>query len=130
MPTKKTPTTKKQAPTKKSAPQKAADKKKAPAKKRTPKTKSKKSPIVAEGTLRFWVSDGSILSHMMDLLNAVQDMDSEVFEYHAQGDTNDFALWVEHVLCDADCAQKLTKAKSQKQAEKVLSKYVTYYIFE
>lgn len=130
MPTKKTATTKKKASAKTAAPKKAADKKKAPTKKRTTKSTSKKSPIVAEGTLRFWVSDGSVLSHMMDLLNAVQNMDSEVFEYHAQGDTNDFALWVEHVLCDTDCAQKLAKAKSQKQAEKVLSKYVTYYIFE
>ena len=143
MPTKKAPTkksvakkvtTKKKPAAKKPATKKPAAKKtvakKAPAKK-TKKTTATKKPtkdiLYATNEQSFWVTNGEILNSLMALHDALDDMPKDVFEFHVTGDQNDFSEWVETVLCDADCAADLQKAKSQKSAKTTVAKHLKHY---
>jgi hypothetical protein len=142
MPTKKAPTkksvakkvtTKKKPAAKKPATKKPAAKKtvakKAPAKK-TKKTTAKKPAkdlLYASDEQSFWVTNGEVLNSLMALHTALDNMPKDVFEFHATGDQNDFSVWVETVLCDADCAADLQKAKSQKSAKTTVAKHLKHY---
>jgi len=143
MPTKKAPTkksvakkvtAKKKPAAKKPATKKPAAKKtvakKAPAKK-TKKTTATKKPtkdiLYATNEQSFWVTNGEILNSLMALHDALDDMPKDVFEFHVTGDQNDFSEWVETVLCDADCAADLQKAKSQKSAKTTVAKHLKHY---
>lgn len=98
--------------------------------KKTSVTKSKKTePVIAEGYTAFWVNNGPILEHLQDLMNALADMDETTFRHHAEGEQNDFTVWVNDVLCDSDCASALAKAKSSKSAHATVKKFLAFYNF-
>lgn len=132
MPTKKdTVTTKgkgaaKKAPAKKVA-KKAAKKvvKKAPAAK---KRAGKKELVYASNNQSFWVTNGQILNSLLALRDALGEMDKEVYHYHANGWQNDFAQWVDTVLCDTACAADLRKAKTAKSAKTVVVRHLKLYV--
>jgi hypothetical protein len=135
---------KKGAPAKKPVAKKAATKKKPAAKKPATKkavtkkasvkkatTKATKKPakdlLYASDEQSFWVTNGEVLNSLMALHTALDDMSKDVFEFHAAGEQNDFSVWVETVLCDADCAADLKKAKSQKSATTTVAKHLKHY---
>ena len=89
--------------------------------------KAAKDLVYSENDTSFWVSDGQILNSLMALRDALDAMHKDVYKYHATGDDNDFATWVEVVLCDGDCAKDLRKAKTQKGAKTVVVKHLKYY---
>ncbi|MCA9354268.1 MAG: hypothetical protein KC877_01985 [Candidatus Kaiserbacteria bacterium] len=126
MPTKKTTKT---APAKKAAAKKVVKKavKKAPAKKAAVKTGTKKPLVYASNTKSFWVKNGQVLNSLVALKDALEEMEKEVYVYHTGGDSNDFANWVEQVLCDNVCAADLAKAKTPKSAKTVVVKHLKYY---
>ena len=135
MPTKKTTkkvAAKKAAPKKKAAVKKTA-KKAAPkktAKKTSSRTKSKASKkdlVYADNHTSFWVSDGQVLNSLVALRDALNEMEKEVYKYHATGDQNDFSVWVGDVLCDAECAAALTKAKTPSSAKTVVVRHLKLY---
>lgn len=116
-------------------PTKTATKKITPAKK-TVKSVSKKTSkksvntkvlVCAEGEACFWTTDGRILQNLVDLRNALLEMDAAVFAYHADSVKNDFANWVEFVLQDGECADALRKTKKLADAQKVLVKHLAHY---
>ena len=115
--------------TKKTAPKKAAPKKTA---KKTTKTTATKKPakdlLYASDEQSFWVTNGEILNSLVALHDAFDAMPKEVFEFHATGTQNDFSVWVETVLCDADCAAALAKAKTQKSAKSAVGKHLKLYV--
>lgn len=124
MPTKKAaPKTKN---TKPKAAKKPAAKKKAPAKK-TAAPKQQKELVIAPEDKLFWLTTGMTLAHLLDLEQALADMEEAHYTYHAEGDDNDFAAWVELVLCDGDCAQSLRKARTQAGAKRAVSKHLKFY---
>ena len=84
--------------------------------------------VCAHGENCFWVRDGAVLQDLRELAAALESMTGEVFRYHATGEQNDFANWVELVLADADCAHDLHKARSQRGAHKVVTRYLAYYV--
>ena len=151
MPTKKAATKKsvkktvtKRTPAKKPSVKKAVTKKKPAAKKpAAKKTVAKKAPakktkkavtkkpvkdiLYATNEQSFWVTNGEILNSLMALHDALDDMPKDVFEFHVTADQNDFSEWVETVLCDADCAADLQKAKSQKSAKTTVAKHLKHY---
>lgn len=131
MPSKKTSTkTKKKAPAKKVTKKPAAKRassKKTP--KKTIKRKTKKNPVVAEGYTAFWVNNGPVLEHLQDLMNALADMDETTFRHHAEGEQNDFTVWVNDVLCDEECAKALSKVKTPRTAHATVKKFVAFYNF-
>jgi len=123
--------------------------KRATAKKQTRKTAAKKSskkttakkgaraskkegkqPLVhATGKECFWVHNGPVLTNLMDLHEALSQMDVESYEYHAKGETNDFAEWVERVLGDNTCASALRRAKKQATAVTVVKRHLARYTY-
>ena len=132
MPTKKTTkkTTKKKVAKKaaKKATKKVAKKTtRKTAKKTTRKKKEAKALVHASNEQSFWVSDGQILNNLLALKDALNAMDAKVYKYHATGDQNDFANWVEVVLCDDKCAKDLRKAKTKTSAKTVVVKHLKLY---
>jgi len=109
--------------------------KKATAKKTLPATNSKvtkkaaakKSLVYAKNEHSFWTKDGQILNSLVALNNALVKMDKSVFNHHVVKDRNDFAVWVDVVLCDQACAQDLAKAKTASSAAKIVAKHLKTY---
>lgn len=88
-----------------------------------------KTPVIAEGYTAFWVNNGPILEHLQDLMNALADMDETTFRHHAEGEQNDFTVWVNDVLGEGECASELAKAKTSKSAYNTVKKFVAFYNF-
>jgi hypothetical protein len=134
MPTKKT-ATKKATKTKKvakkstkKAAKKTTKKKTTKSTKKTARKKASAKPLVqATDEQSFWVADGQILNSLVALHDALDAMKADVFKYHATGEQNDFANWVEVVLCDADCAADLRQAKTKRSAKTVVVKHLKFY---
>ena len=124
-------TTKKKTATKKASAKKTAAKKKTTTAKKKAPTKKKaaaKKPLTkAEGSSAFWVTDGRVLHDMIELLDALQEMADQNYDYHALGEQNDFSQWVEHVLCDGNCAKSLGKAKNRKNAVTIVKRHLKVY---
>jgi len=145
MPTKKTTTKKtvtkvtKKATAKKVAPKKKPVAKKPVAKKTLKKTPAKKATkgaamkkpvkdlVLASDQESFWVQNGEILNSLLALRDAFDAMDTDIYQFHTQGDQNDFSLWVGTVLCDEVCASDLAKAKTPKSAKTAVVKHLKSY---
>lgn len=131
MPTKKTSTS---TVTKKVAPKKVVKKaasvkpvKKVAPKKAAAKGAAKKSLVVADDQRSFWVKNGRILNSLVALRDALDEMEKEVYSYHAGEAHNDFAKWVSDVLADNACAVDLGKAKTPQTAKSVVVKHLKFY---
>jgi hypothetical protein len=74
--------------------------------------------------LRFWVCDGRILKNVNDLANALRTMNKETFKYHVNRDKNDFSAWVAEVIGDKELAERMQRAKTQKEMIEVVRKSV------
>lgn len=132
MPTKKTAkkTVKKTA---KKAVKKSAKKstkkvtKKATAKSKKAATNNERILVCANAEECFWTTDGAVYRDLRELGEAFQEMADEVFSHHVTKDKNDFATWVEEVLCDGACAADLRKAKKPATAHKTVIRHLRYY---
>lgn len=99
---------------------------KAPAKKiekkavGTSASKGKNALVCAPGEQCFWVSDGKVLSNLVELKEALAQMSEDVFAYHVTKERNDFAEWIEHVLGDAELASSFRKSKKPNTAREVV----------
>lgn len=118
-------TTAKKVPTKNPV---AKGSKKTTAKKTAPRKQVSTKPLVfADDQRSFWVTNGQILNSLVALRDALHEMEKDVYLYHATGDQNDFAAWVDQVLCDPACAQDLSRAKTQKSAQTVVVRHLKLY---
>ncbi|HET8574991.1 MAG TPA: hypothetical protein VFM02_02335 [Candidatus Paceibacterota bacterium] len=95
--------------------------------------KEKKEPqkltlVYAADDAAFWVNDGPILKNLRDLHDALGAISDDQYAYHAEGESNDFAKWVEEVLCDGDCAQALAEAKTRDHAQKAVAARLRIYV--
>ena len=77
--------------------------------------------VVAEGEQQFWTNDGRILKDMIELRDALSQMERHVFDHHVTGEKNDFADWVEFVLQDTSGASMLRSKKTPSTAATTLS---------
>ena len=68
-----------------------------------------------------------MLNSLIALKEAISVITVEQFEFHAGGDQNDFAIWVETILLDVNCAKELRKVKTQKTAEKKVATALKKY---
>ena len=100
----------------------------APKKKVAPKKgNGKKTMVTVSGSMCFWVNNGPVLSNLKDLHKALIRMSDKQFAYHVNRGKNDFAAWVRGVLSEEEVARKLLKAKTKREALKVVaSKAVKY----
>lgn len=121
MPTKKatTPDVVKKAPVKKATT--------VATKKVTKKTTGKKPLVYADNKQSFWVADGQILNSLLALKDALATMEKTIYTHHTSAGKNDFADWVEKVLCDAQCAKGLKGAKTSASAKTVVVRSLKSY---
>jgi hypothetical protein len=87
----------------------------------------KKELVYANEQTSFWVTNGQILNSLITLRDALEEMENEVYLYHAGGAHNDFANWVATVLTDNKCASDLEKAKTPISAKTVVVKHLKSY---
>ena len=118
------PTVVKKVAAKKTTP--SATVKKVAAKKSTAK-KTGKSLVYASNSASFWTQDGQILNSLHALHDALANMDTVVYAFHANKDDHHFANWVEIVLLDAACAADLRKAKTAAGAKTAVAKHLKTY---
>ncbi|MCB9810081.1 hypothetical protein H6781_00595 [Candidatus Nomurabacteria bacterium] len=95
--------------------------------KKVSKDTTKKPLVLASNDTSFWVTNGQILNSLIALRDALDEMEKEVYSYHAGGAQNDFANWVAAVLADNTCAAELQKAKTPKSAKTVVVKHLKLY---
>jgi hypothetical protein len=86
-----------------------------------------RSLVYADNQQSFWTTNGEILNSLVALRDALAAMDEMVYLHHARPEQNDFAIWVNDVLCDNDCAQALASAKTPKSAHTVVVKHLKLY---
>lgn len=82
--------------------------------------KAKRVLVCAIGEQCFWTHDGTIISNLVELRDALEDMEQEVFAYHANKTKNDFADWVHYVLGDSTLADKLRRAAKAASARTIV----------
>lgn len=112
---------------KKTVTKKVVAKKVAPKKVPTKLAAGKKSLTLASNESSFWTADGQILNSLQALESALASMKKEVFSHHVGKDKNDFADWVDSVLCDSDCSSDLRKAKTAKTAKATVTGHLASY---
>lgn len=86
-----------------------------------------KTLVYASNDNSFWVTDGQVLNSLVALQEALDKMQNEVFAYHVRKDKNDFADWVNFVLCDGKCSSDLRKTKTPANASVVIAKHLKTY---
>jgi hypothetical protein len=75
----------------------------------------------------FWVNNGAVLKNLKDLHAELLAITSEQYAYHTQNGANHFAMWVDVVLSEPDCAKALKKARTQKAAAKKVAETLEKY---
>ncbi|SRR3989338_489867 len=66
----------------------------------------------------FWINNGPVVKNLDELKQAIRTIDMKTFGHHFNKEKNDFAKWIEDVVGDHSLANSLSRAKSQKSAEK------------
>jgi len=97
------------------------------AKKTTAPTQTKKPLVTASNDQSFWVTNGAVLNSLIALRDALDEMEKEVYSYHVSKEHNDFASWVDAVLCDAECAAELKRAQTPVKARTVVTRHLKVY---
>jgi len=96
-------------------------------KKTTTKTQTKKPLVLASNDTSFWVTNGAVLNSLLALRDALNEMEKEVYSYHVSKEHNDFANWVDAVLCDSECAAELKQAQTPVKAKSVVTRRLKVY---
>ena len=96
-------------------------------KKSSVKRKKKVSLVSASEAQRFWSTDGTILSNLLDLEAALGKMSDDVFTHHVTKDKNDFADWVLYVLNDHELSKALRRSKKLSTARTVVIRRLKLY---
>ena len=74
----------------------------------------------------FWVSDGSILKNINDLLFALKKMKKNVFQAHVNKEKNDFANWINDIIKDEKLAKEISKIKEKKKLLKKITQRIQW----
>ncbi len=72
----------------------------------------KKTLVVAMGDQCFWINSGPEVKDLIELKDILSEINKEQFIHHVNNMKNDFAVWVEDVLCDKKCADKIRRSKT------------------
>ncbi len=66
----------------------------------------------------FYLYDGRILKNLLELKEALEDMEDYVFNHHVNPERNDFCNWIEFVILDKDLANELRRVKTKQSTIK------------
>lgn len=72
----------------------------------------------------FWVNNGPILRNALELRDALKSMNEATFKHHVVKNRNDFAVWAEAVLEDADLGKALKKSATKSGVLRSLDLYI------
>ena len=70
----------------------------------------------------FYVSDGSRLKNVFELVDALEDMHDKVFKEHVNGTKNDFSNWIKDVFDEEHMAKEISKLNSRMDTHRLLLK--------
>lgn len=74
----------------------------------------------------FLVCDGSRISSLAGLHQALEQMKGEVYAYHASPQRNDFSTWVKDIFGDEKLAADLRVSRSQAEAARMVARRVEW----
>lgn len=72
----------------------------------------------------FYLSDGRPLKSLLELSDAIEEMDDEVFSHHVTRHKDDFAKWVSEVFKDEELALKLGRSKTRQGHQLIILKHL------
>lgn len=79
--------------------------------------KPTKKYVKAKGDQRFFLVDGTVISNLFELADALDMMGHEMFYHHVDGDRNDFSNWVRDILKEAELADKLLEETTPERCQ-------------
>jgi len=103
--------------------------KKSPVKKTNKRKISRKKMVLISASPDncFWIQYGPVVKNIFELQDALINITEEQFKHHVNSMKNDFAVWVEEILNDEECAKNIKKAKSTKAMIKAVENALKYY---
>ena len=70
----------------------------------------------------FFVSDGSVIKNVVELIDALEKMHEDTYKFHANEEKNDFSSWVKDVFGEHKLAENLKSASSKAEAQLAVAK--------
>ncbi len=70
----------------------------------------------------FWLCDGRVIRNLKSLADALSDMKSSTYSYHANSMKNDFADWIRDIVKDQQLSEAVRKAGRSQAAELIAKK--------
>lgn len=70
----------------------------------------------------FFVSDGSVIKNVVELIDSLEKMHEDTYKFHANEEKNDFASWVKDVFGEHQLAENLKSAASKADAQLAVAK--------
>lgn len=74
--------------------------------------------------VHFDMADGTRLTSLLELSDALLRMSDDIFYYHVRGDANDFAKWIRDVFSDHKLAQMIALCHTKEEANHYLLRYL------
>jgi len=108
---------------------KATVKKKNVVSKKTKTSTNKKTLIIATNDQCFWINEGPAIRDLVELRDILSGINKEQFIHHVNSMKNDFASWVEEVLCDKKCANNIRRSKTVSAMVKNIEKALLEYYY-
>ena len=72
----------------------------------------------------FYLSDGRPMKSLLELADALEEMDDNVFSQHVNQHRDDFAKWASDVFLDEDLAIKLGHSKDKHRHQLIILKHL------
>jgi hypothetical protein len=91
---------------------------------KTTNRKRRKSLVVVWDERCFFVHNGPALGSLADLSCWLSTADLRNFKYHLTNGHNDFVDWINYVLADKECADKIKKVKTPTGMYKIISRHL------
>lgn len=83
-----------------------------------------KKIVVKDEDLKFKLKNGTKLSSIDDLYNAITKMDDNVFHHHVNSERNDFVPWIQHIIKRRILAKRLEPVKERNEFIKILKDFL------
>ncbi len=93
------------------------------------KRSNKKTLIIATSDQCFWINEGPAVRDLVELRDILSEINKEQFIHHVNSMKNDFASWVEEVLCDEKCANNIRRSKTVSAMVKNIEKALLEYYY-
>ncbi len=80
--------------------------------------------VMAE--MKFRCNDGSELTNLEELANALRSMPEETYNHHVTEQKNDFSNWIRDCVQDAALAKQLIKVTHKDQAQEIVQERIDW----